>query len=159
MKNSKLMFSKTSTFKNASQPAEKESDKAKPFFTGRQSAGTPFFSAAPASVQPKLTINAPGDKYEQEADAMAERVVQAQSIQRQTLPEEEEELMQAKPLEGATVQRKCAACEQETTLQRQAEPEEEELMQAKSSNAGPRMRSRKRHRYGYPSTRQSAQKQ
>jgi hypothetical protein len=39
--------------------------------------------------------------------------------------------MQAKPLEGATVQRKCAACEQETTLQRQAEPEEEELMQAK----------------------------
>ncbi|NBC08547.1 MAG: DUF4157 domain-containing protein [Bacteroidetes bacterium] len=125
------MFSKTSTFKNASQPAEKEADKAKPFFTSRQSPGTPFFSAVPSSVQPKLTINAPGDKYEQEADEMAERVVQAQSIQRQTLPADEEELMQAKPLEAATVQRKCAACEPEATLQRQSEPEEEELMQAK----------------------------
>jgi len=124
------MFTKTAIPKSVNKPTENEANK-KPFFAGRQSSGAPFFSADPSSVQPKLTINAPGDKYEQEADEMAERVVQAQSIQRQSLPEEEEELMQAKPLGGATVQRKCAACEQEATLQRQAEPEEEELMQAK----------------------------
>ncbi|MDX2247055.1 MAG: DUF4157 domain-containing protein [Bacteroidia bacterium] len=34
----------------------------------------PFFSSKPV-IQPKLTINEPGDAYEQEADAMAERVM------------------------------------------------------------------------------------
>jgi len=54
------------------------------------------------SVQTKLTIGAPGDKYEQEADQMAERVMSMnapanpQSIQRQSEGEEEE--VQRSPL-------------------------------------------------------------
>ena len=82
------------------------------FFTPRvqrKSEGSeiPFF-------QPKLTIGQPGDQYEQEADAMAEKVVSNQS--------------------PANVQQKCAACQERegpvlTKLQRQEEGEEE--MQAK----------------------------
>jgi len=65
--------------------------------------------SASLPIQPKLTIGAPGDKYEQEADRVAQQVVQRlnasklgdmqseQSVQRETLPEEEDEL-QMKPL-------------------------------------------------------------
>ncbi|NJM75811.1 MAG: DUF4157 domain-containing protein [Acaryochloridaceae cyanobacterium RU_4_10] len=60
-------------------------------------------------IQPKLTIGAPGDKYEREADRVAQQVVQRlnapkleqseseKSVQRESLPEEEDEL-QMKPL-------------------------------------------------------------
>jgi len=40
---------------------------------GRQKLITPFFSPL---VQPKLTINQPGEIYEQEADAMADKIMQ-----------------------------------------------------------------------------------
>jgi Domain of unknown function (DUF4157) len=62
-------------------------------------------------IQPKLTIGAPGDKYEQEADRVAQQVVQQlnatkventqseQAVQRETLLEEDEEL-QMKPFAG-----------------------------------------------------------
>ena len=46
------------------------------------------------SIQPKLTIGQPNDKYEQEADAMADQVVQRLA-------------------KSDTIQPKCAACEQE----------------------------------------------
>lgn len=67
-------------------------------------------------IQPKLTIGEPNDKYEQEADNVAAKVVeqinspqaQAQSVQREAMPEEEE--LQMKPI-----------------LQREEMPEEEEL--------------------------------
>ncbi|UBF30543.1 DUF4157 domain-containing protein (plasmid) [Kovacikia minuta CCNUW1] len=50
-------------------------------------------------IQPKLTIGAPGDKYEQEADLVAQQVVQQlntpkQTVQRESAPEEEELQMQ-----------------------------------------------------------------
>ena len=74
--------------------------------------------------QAKLSISQPGDTYEQEADSVARQVMQRmalsgnrQSIQRQEVPEEEEEL-QMKPLEIST-------------LQRQEVPEEEEELQMK----------------------------
>ncbi len=61
-----------------------------------------------AAIFPKLSINAPGDAYEHQADAMADKVMRM---------EEEEEMMQAKPLESG-IQRKCAACaEEEENLQ------------------------------------------
>ncbi len=44
------------------------------FFSKSNEVTAPFFS--PATVQPKLTIGEPGDKYEVEADAMADQVVQ-----------------------------------------------------------------------------------
>lgn len=57
--------------------------------------------------QPKLTINNPDDKYEQEADAMADKVMRMQQpgIQLQSLP-------------VTGVQRKCAHCEEDKKLQR-----------------------------------------
>lgn len=57
---------------------------------------------APAP-QAKLTVNQPGDKYEQEADAVADRVLRmgdSDSVQREDAVEEEEQV-QAKPLAGA----------------------------------------------------------
>lgn len=95
-------------------------------------------------IQPKLTINAPGDRYEQEADRIAEQVMRipkvnaptqngnetkvsrkplvsqiSSVIQRMPEPvEDEEELLQTKPMPG--IQRKCAKCgtEEEEHLQR-----------------------------------------
>ena len=89
----------------------------------------------PAHVQPKLTVNQPGDRYEQEADQIADRVLRMpepgmnsphiqracpgceEELQRQIEPEEEEE---------ETVQAKPLAAEISPLVQRQAEPEEEE---------------------------------
>lgn len=57
--------------------------RSKPFFTqakkeqteaSSQGADRPFFN--PAAIQPKLTVGEPDDRYEQEADAMADQVVQ-----------------------------------------------------------------------------------
>ena len=69
-------------------------------------------------VQAKLTIGQPNDKYEQEADRVADQVMRMSDpkLQRQPENEEEEDTLQAKPL-----------ADQITPLiQRQVEPEEEE---------------------------------
>ena len=78
-------------------------------------------------AQVKLTIGQPGDKYEQEADRVADAVMRMPEpgVQREVEPEEEEEeILQTKPL-----------VDQITPLlqvQRQEEPEEEEeILQAK----------------------------
>ncbi len=73
-------------------------------------------------IQAKLTIGQPGDKYEQEADRVAEQVMQMPepSVQRQ--PEDEEDLIQPKPL----------AAQITPLVQRQSESEEEELLQGKA---------------------------
>ena len=71
---------------------------------------TPFF-------QPKLTINSPGDKYEQEADAMADMVMRmpttesftAQKTKFSALPKN----YQQKPITSSLLQRKCTECAQE----------------------------------------------
>lgn len=60
-------------------------------------------------VQAKLTVNEPGDIYEQEADAMADRVMRMSSNEI------------AKPvtgLIGKSLQRKCAHCEEEEEKRR-----------------------------------------
>lgn len=70
------------------------------------------------AIQTKLKIGQPNDKYEQEADRVAEQVMSMPELQVQRQPEEEEEEeeIQAKPIS-----------EQITPLvQRQAEEEEEE---------------------------------
>jgi hypothetical protein len=73
--------------------------------------------------QTKLTINQPGDIYEQEADAVAKQVMEKlgqplnhPSIQRQEIPEEEEEL-QMKSLDNSTLQRESVLEEDEEELQ------------------------------------------
>ncbi|MEH2284493.1 MAG: DUF4157 domain-containing protein [Nostoc sp.] len=101
--------------------------------------------------QTKLTVNQPGDVYEQEADRVAQQVMQRmsdpvskQSVQREALPEEEEELQmksladtntslqrEALPEEEEELQMKSLA-DTNTSLQREALPEEEEELQMKS---------------------------
>jgi hypothetical protein len=98
-------------------------------------------------VRAKLTIGEPNDKYEQEADRVAEQVMSMPEeavqgrVQRDGLPEEEENL-QTKPL-GGSIQREAMPEEEEEIqtkplaatitplVQREALPEEEEV-QAKS---------------------------
>jgi hypothetical protein len=70
-------------------------------------------------VQAKLRISQPNDKYEQEADRVADQVMRMPEsvIQRQVEPEEvEEETLQTKPLANQIT----------PLVQRQVEPEEEE---------------------------------
>ncbi len=97
------------------------------------------------SIQPKLTVGAPNDQYEQEADRVADQVMAMPdtqpSVQREGLPEEEEAL-QTKAL-GHSIQREAMPDEEEDLqtkplaatitplVQREALPEEEEV-QAKA---------------------------
>lgn len=60
-----------------------------------------------AAIQPKLMVNAPGDRYEQEADTLAERVM--------SMPESKPQPLRptATGLIARSIQRKCASCEAE----------------------------------------------
>ena len=71
-------------------------------------------------IQPKLEINTPGDKYEQEADAMADRVMRMADTGTSN--------HSVSSLIGPSVQRKCAECEEE-------EQKENPLMR-KAENGG-----------------------
>jgi hypothetical protein len=72
-------------------------------------------------VQPKLTIGAPDDAYEQEADAVAERVMRMPASPAPAVDDEEKTLaLQPKPLGGNLVQCLCADCEEETEEQQGA---------------------------------------
>lgn len=79
----------------------------------------------PAAIQPKLKIGQPGDKYEQESDAVADRVMRmsdTDAMHMQSI-EEVEKLLQPKllmPPEKAAM---------DTTIQMQAQEEEEESIQ------------------------------
>jgi hypothetical protein len=64
-------------------------------------------------IRPKLKIGQPGDKYEQEADAVADKVMRmssAETMQMQPFEEEEE-----------PIQMKCEKCEEEEMLQPESE--------------------------------------
>lgn len=56
-------------------------------------------------IQPKVKINLPGDHYEKEADAMADKVMR--------IPANENSVKPTTALIGNSVQRKCTACEEE----------------------------------------------
>jgi hypothetical protein len=68
----------------------------------------------PVYVQTKLAINTPGDEYEQESDAMADKVMRMPTIQNDGL------FFQPKP-SIIPVQRKCAVCEQEDSYEEEAD--------------------------------------
>lgn len=104
----------------------------KPFIQTKQSKELnrlPFF-------QPKLKVGQPGDKYEREADAVADRVMrmgESESLRMQPI-EEEEEMMQPKiqmqvEEEEEPIQMKCEKCLQEEMIQQQPIEEEEQMIQ------------------------------
>ena len=78
---------------------------------------TPFFQA-------KLTVNEPNDVYEQEADAVADRVM------RMPDPATAPNLLFNK-VSISSLQRKCASCEDEEKVQRKESEEEEPPLQLK----------------------------
>ena len=105
-----------------------------PFFSKEDTEHTPFFSKSnadtffsPATIQPKLTIGQPNDKYEQEADATADKVVQkladTESVQHHNV--------------ANTIQQKCAECQKEETIQKKPifesaqDPASDEMLQPK----------------------------
>ncbi len=63
--------------------------------------------------QPKLTINQPNDIYEQEADAIADKVMR--------MPSNKNENTFFKPANISSLQRKCTHCEEEEKLQMKSE--------------------------------------
>jgi len=96
-------------------------------------------------LQAKLRIGQPGDMYEQEADRMADAVMRMPEpqLQRQPVKEEEEELLQTKPIsyeitppiqkqeateegEEELVQTKTITVQTTPLIQKQAEGEDEE---------------------------------
>ncbi len=107
-------------------------------FKSYQLKNTPDQSAHFQPVQTKLKIGQPGDKYEHEADAVAEKVMQqgnTDTLRMQPL-EEEEELMQMQPMneEEEELQMKSEESIQKFMFQKQSE-EEEEPVQAKPLNS------------------------
>lgn len=55
------------------------------------------------TIQPKLTVNSPGDKYEQEAEMVSEKIVRMENYSP----------LQKNHSPAPVVQRKCASCEKE----------------------------------------------
>lgn len=86
-------------------------------FFGKQAKGVFFNSANQTNIpfiQAKLTINEPGDRYEQEADEMADQVVQ------RLAGTSKEQEMPSLPITGkppAPIQSKCDECGQEEQSQ------------------------------------------
>ena len=72
--------------------------------------GKPFF-------QPKLTINSPNDKYEQEADTVADKVMQMEmpSLQKKSGTDS---FFLSSPVSITPLQRKCDDCKEEEKMQR-----------------------------------------
>jgi hypothetical protein len=120
-------------------------DPARPFFGARPAHTSNFFTASlfsiaaqarkeavedemaegePPLIHTKLTMGVPGDRFEEEADATADRVVQRMHVGAM------------RPMAAPSVQAKCADCLEEERLQRQAEDDApDELLQAKADGS------------------------
>ncbi|WOD42847.1 eCIS core domain-containing protein [Hwangdonia lutea] len=118
-----------------------------------------------AFIQPKLNIGKPNDKYEKEADHVADKVVNKTNVygespffsplttiqKRNIQKQEDKESVQEKPIaetitplvqlepseEEETIQEKCHTCENNDTIQKQ-DNEEEENVQAKTNTNTPK---------------------
>lgn len=67
-------------------------------------------------IQPKLTVNTPNDRYEQEADAVADHVMRMPEPSR--TPTVSDAPFGVSRLTVSSLQRKCADCEEKEKLQR-----------------------------------------
>lgn len=147
-----------SSRRNKSPHRNEEAEKSgTPFFS--KESRTPFFNMANGgTVQTKLTVGQPGDKYEKEADSMADAVVNRSSskpaiqnkaissIQRESLatPQEDEKLGTAEQRmeEDKLVQEKSELQkmdeqeeEEGMVSQMEGEEEEEKFVRAKSNDS------------------------
>ncbi len=91
------------------------------FFSKSSKSQSPFFN--PATIQPKLTIGKPNDKYEVEADTMADKVVQRlsnPSIINRTTPHTSNR---------TSIQTKCSECGEEEKLQKKDDEVSESVVE------------------------------
>ncbi len=90
------------------------------FFSKTNNVNSSFFS--PTTIQPKLTVGQPNDKYEVEADAMADKVVQRLSdsseVNNSPLEGDTATAVGESKHSGGVIQRKCSSCEDEEKLQK-----------------------------------------
>ena len=89
----KTPLKKPSSASSNSKTVQSESDLQRKNYAQSTNTGFDFAETPLFPVQPKLKVNKPGDKYEQEADKMAEKVMQ--------MPDKQ------------IIQRKCAKCDEE----------------------------------------------
>ncbi len=95
------------------------------FFSKSNESTTSFLR--PAIIQPKLTIGQPNDKYEIEADAIADQVVQKLEQPRNNIdPENKPAKIQANPILPSVAQPKCSHCEEKEKIQEK----EDEFLEA-----------------------------
>lgn len=98
----------------------KEAQGESAFFGGETAEAEPFFS--PRTLQPKLTIGKPNDKYEQQADAVADQVVAKLNNPTPSPPTPKGSTIASSTSNGSTaVQAKCDHCEQEEKQQKKDE--------------------------------------
>ncbi|HOY16497.1 MAG TPA: DUF4157 domain-containing protein [Haliscomenobacter sp.] len=120
--------------KEPKQQTAAKTDKRQSFLQRKpkSAADRPFISPHHTSaIQPKLTINQPGDAYEQEADRMADHVMRM-PLKNAAPP------MISRIHAGAPVQRMCSACaESGSTCSDCAEASKEPEIHRKPENADP----------------------
>ncbi len=97
----------------------KSAEKTTPFFNKN----IPFVKGEQGGIQPKLTIGKPNDKYEVEADAMADKVVQRLSDPKSNSPLEGSKGDVFNHSGQGAVQTKCATCEEKEKLQKKEDDE------------------------------------
>jgi Domain of unknown function (DUF4157)/Heterokaryon incompatibility protein Het-C len=118
--------------KSASSFFGNTTEQSPPFFAGKETVNTGgFFSpAAPLSknspIQAKLTVGAPNDKYEQEADTMADKVVQrlsqSETIQTKATPSVSAPIVRGTAAEEDKLQKKEEEKQPEETPELQKSP-------------------------------------
>jgi hypothetical protein len=103
------------------------SNRASTLLALQQTHGNQYVQRVVTGIQAKLVVGQIGDKYEQEADRVADEVMRMPEpqVQRQVEPEEEEEE------EEEEIQAKPLAEEITPRVRRQVEGEEEEILQTK----------------------------
>ncbi len=103
-------------------------------FFGSAAKEQPFFGRK-NNIQAKLTIGQPNDKYEKEADAMADKVVQRLSNNTPDVTHKNGNAIQTKPAAPLVnnitpfVQTKCAACEKEEKLQKKEDDDKKAVQE------------------------------
>jgi hypothetical protein len=103
----------------------------------QQTHGNWYVQRVVAGIQAKLKVGQPGDKYEQEADRVAEQVMSMPEprVERQVNEEKEKLSIQPKTIvhiPALTLQRQ--EDEEEEELKKKKKEEEEEYLQAKKNN-------------------------
>ncbi len=125
MKTAENKSSTTATLQKKQEQAPFFKKEGQDGFFSQAAQNTNFFfnpassSVGQTAVQPKLKIGKPNDKYEKEADSVADSVVQRLSENRST------DISSSETGGGTQViQRKCAACEEKERIQKKEDQEE-----------------------------------